>query len=274
MAARKEPSMRTAITLLTVALAIGSAACKKKDKERAPDTGSAAMAGSADLAGSGSAMAGSAMAGSGEMAGSAAAPGEPEMAKKAGNCPSTVFGAITKSEIQGKDVVLTITSEDQDAALAIQKRTEALLKAKQEGAAGAAHDQKGSHGGVVGLCPVFLGEGGTATSKNEAKGVAVTITPKDKPEELKATIDDRIAKVARWVDDNVQPAPEGNKAGTGGGKGAHGSTHQGAGDAKGKEREGGTGGGEGTGGGGGKGTGGGTGGGTGDDKKGNMKKGG
>ncbi|HSK04626.1 MAG TPA: hypothetical protein VK932_25415 [Kofleriaceae bacterium] len=269
--------MRTTVAvILALALGVGSAACKKKeDKPATTGTtgGSAAMVGSGDMAGGSAAMVGSgdmaggtAAGGSGDMAGSGSgdmaggtgtAPAEPEMQKKAGNCPSTVFGAVTKAEIKGPDVVLTITSEDKDAVASIQKRTEALLKEKQDGGAGAAHDQKGTHGGASGICPVFYGEGGTAKSKKDAKGVTITITPKIKPEELKATIDERITKAAAWVEKNVTPGDAGNQGGVGGGKGAHGGTHQGAGDAKGKERKGGTGGGEGTGGGGGKGTGGG-----------------
>jgi protein-tyrosine-phosphatase len=200
-------------------------------------------------------MAGS--AGSAAMAGSGAAGDAPEMAKKAGNCPSTVLGAVTKAEIKGKDIVLTITADDKDAVASIQKRAEEVVKEKKDnkGAAGAAHDQKGTHGGGIGLCPVHLGEGGTAKVKKDAKGVTITITPKDKPEELKTNIDDRIKRSAEWVEKNIKQAAEGNKGAVGGGKGAHGSTHQGAGDSKGKERTGGSGGGAGTGGGGGKGTG-------------------
>lgn len=259
--------MRIAMTLLAVALAVGSTACKKKDKAQ-PATGSgSAMAGSGSAAvASGSAAVGSAAdTGSAAAAGSAAAgsgsdtvaatPTEPEMQKKAGNCPSTVFGAITKAEVKGKDVVLTITSEDKDAVMAIQKRTELLLKEKQDGATGAAHDQKGTQGGGKGLCPVFWGEGGTAKSKKDAKGVTITLTPKEKPEDLKAMVDDRITKAAAWVDKNIKPGDAGNTGGVGGGKGAHGSQHKGAGDSKGKDRKDGTGGGAGTGGGGSKGTG-------------------
>jgi len=270
--------MRIAMTLLAVALAVGSTACKKKDKAQ-PATGSgsatmgsgsaamgsAAATGSAADTGSAATASGSAAAaGSAADTGSAAAATEPEMQKKAGNCPSTVFGAITKAEVKGKDVVLTITSEDKDAVMAIQKRTELLLKEKQDGGTGAAHDQKGTQGGVKGLCPVFYGEGGSAKSKKDAKGVTITLTPKEKPEDLKAMIDDRITKAAAWVDKNITPGPQGNTGGVGGGKGEHGSQHKGAGDAKGKDRKDGTGGGAGTGGGGSKGTGAGAGG----DKKG------
>jgi hypothetical protein len=181
------------------------------------------------------------------------------MKMSAGNCPSMVLGATTKAEVKGKDVVLTITSTDKDAIASIQKRAEALLKEKKDGATGDAHDQKGTHGGGKGMCPVFYGEGGTAKSKKDGKGVTITITPKIKPEELKAQIDERIAKSTKWVEEHIKAGPEGNKGAVGGGKGAHGSTHQGQGDGKGKERKDGTGGGAGTGGGGSKGTGGGAG---------------
>lgn len=242
--------MQTTVTiLLAVVLGIGSTACKKKEEEKpATGSGTAAMTdkGSADMAGSAGATMGSDQG--------AAAADEPEMAKKAGKCPSTVFGAVTKAEVKGKDVILTITSEDKDAVVAIQKRTEALAKEKHD-KAGKSHDQKGTFGGGIGLCPVYAGEGGTMKTKKDAKGVTVTLTPKGKPEELKAGIDDRISKAAAWVDKNIKPGAEGNKGGVGGGQGGDGSTHQGQGDSKGKERKGGAGGGAGTGGGGAKGTG-------------------
>lgn len=255
--------------ILVAAMAFGSTACKK-DKDKAPPaTGSAPAAGSAPMAGSapaagsdmagsaaGSADAGSAAAGSADTGAATPPPADgTEMANKAGNCPSTVFGAVTKAEVKGKEVVITITSEDKDAVLSIQKRADSLLKEKAQGATGATHDQKGTRGGSVGLCPVYFGEGGTALAKKNSKGVSIIVTPKIKTEELKATIDERITKAAAWVDKNIKPGAEGNTGGTGGGKGAHGSTHRGEGDAKGKDRPGGTGGGAGTGGGGGKGTG-------------------
>ena len=191
------------------------------------------------------------------------------MTKRAGNCPSTVLGSTTKAELRGKDVVLTITSDDKDAIATIQRRAEELLKEKADGAGsgGGAHDQKGSHGGERGICPVYWTEGGKATSKKDAKGVVITITPKDKAEDLKKTIDDRITKAADWVKANVKAGDGGNSGGVGGGKGDHGGNHSGSGDGKGKERKGsaapGAGGGKGTGGGGSKGTGGGSGAGSG-----------
>src|SRR5262245_1646619 len=124
--------------ILAIAGAIGLAACKKdKDKDKPTTTtptgsGSPTMAGSGDkagtpdMAGSGDKAGTGNMAGSGDKAGTpdmagSAAPTEPEMAKKAGNCPSMVFGAITKAEVKGKDVIVTITSEDKDAQLSVQK---------------------------------------------------------------------------------------------------------------------------------------------------------
>src|SRR5690242_10018879 len=90
--------MRIAMAFL--ALALATTGCKKKETKPADNAGSgSAMAGSGSaMAGSGSDMgSGSAMAGSGSdmgsgsaMAGSGAGSDEPAMAKKTGNCPSTV----------------------------------------------------------------------------------------------------------------------------------------------------------------------------------------
>jgi len=184
------------------------------------------------------------------------------MTHKAGMCPSTVLGATTKAELKGKDIVLTVSSDDKDAIVAIQKRTDELLKEKADGTTGGtAHDQKGTHGGGTGLCPVYWTEGGKATSKKNAKGVVITITPKDKPEELKTEIDARVTKAADWVKANLKDGADKNLGGVGGGKGKDGMNRSGSGDGKGMERKqgDGKGGGEGKGGGGGKGTGGGSG---------------
>src|SRR5207237_3090435 len=126
--------------------------------------------------------------------------GAEAMAHRAGMCPSTVFGATTKEAIKGKAVVVTIESTDADAIKAIQRRTDELLAAKRKVATpGMAHDQRGTHGGGIGLCPVHVPDGATAAAKHEAKGVIVTITPKDKPDELAKDIDGRIARAADWV---------------------------------------------------------------------------
>jgi len=268
--------MRTTMTVLVACVALAAAgACSKK--KPAPTEGSGSTTGSntagSDTAGSGSGTAGSgsgegsnAMAGSGsDMAGSGSG-GEQSMQHMAGNCPSTVLGSASKVEVKGKNVVLTISATDKDAIAAIQKRTAALIKDKAAAKTGGAeHDQKGSQGGGKGLCPVFWEDGGKATAKNDAKGATITITPKDKPDDLKATIEDRIKKSDEWVKDHIKEGDKGNQGGVGGGGGEHGSTHSGSGDGKGKERKGsdGKGGGGGTGGGGGKGTGGGDGGGKG-----------
>lgn len=270
--------MRIAMTILAVSLAFG-AGCKKKKTEPAPttDMGSGAgstMAGSS-MAGSdmGSAMAGSdmgsgsggAMAGSdmGSGAGSGSDMAEQKMMHKAGNCPSTVLGSTTKVDVKGKAVVVTVTSDDADAVKAIQKRAASLLAEKKDGTTGSQHDQKGTHGGGMGLCPIYVPEGATATAKNEKKGVAVTITPKENPADLKTEIDGRVTKAADWVKENIKPGDKANEGGVGGGKGDDGMNRSGSGDGKGIERKkaggDGKGGGAGTGGGGGKGTGGGDG---------------
>lgn len=269
--------MRIAMTLLALSLAVAPTGCKKKNADTGTGSGSAMtgsnMAGS-DMGSAGSAMAGSAMAGSGmgsagsAMAGSAMAGSDmgagsgsdASMAHHAGNCPSTVFGSTTTATVKGKDIVLSITATDKDAVAAIQKRTDELTKqiAAPGHEPGTTHDQKGTHGGMMGLCPVHVPDGGTLKAKHEKNGVAVTITPKDNVDAVKTDIDGRIQKAADWVKANIQPGDKGNQGGVGGGKADEGMNHSGKGDAKGLERKksgDGKGGGKGTGGGGGGGTG-------------------
>jgi hypothetical protein len=217
-------------------------------------------------------MGSAAMAGSGAM--------DTTMAKHAGNCPSTVLGSTTKAEVKGKDVVVTITSDDKDAVTAIQTRTDEMLKIRMDKKGGGSdtsgHDQRGTHGGSMGICPLHIPEGATAKAKHEKNGVAVTITPKDKLDELKAEIDARIPKAADWVSKNIKPGDKLNMGGVGGGSANEGMNHSGQGDGKGAERKkagGGSGGGDGGGGGGGTGGGGGKGkGGGGGSGKGSAKK--
>jgi hypothetical protein len=242
-------------------------ACSKK-KEPPPTEGSASGSGSA-MMGSGSAMAGSDLgsgsamigSGSGDMAGSGSGSGmgsgsgatDQPMSHRTGNCPSTVLGAKTSAKLVGKAVVVTISADDKDAIAAIQKRSDELLKDKvaPHPTGGSMHDQHGGHGGGIGLCPVYVPEGATASAKTDKKGVTVTITSTGKVEDLKKDIDSRIERSDKWVKDNIKPADKGDQGGVGGGSGDHGSNHSGMGDGKGKGR--------GTGGGGGKGTGGGSG---------------
>jgi hypothetical protein len=185
------------------------------------------------------------------------------MTKRGGNCPSTVSGSTTKAELEDGKILVTITSADKDAVLAIQKRSAELVKEKTDGGAPTdAHDQKGTHGGGMGLCPVHVPDGAKAEVKDQKDGVLVTITPKDKPDVLKGEIDARIAKAAEWVKANIKEGEKGTQGGVGGGGGDHGMNHSGDGDSKGKEEKkggDGKGGGAGTGGGGGAGTGGGDG---------------
>jgi hypothetical protein len=163
--------------------------------------------------------------------------------------------------------VLIVSADDKDAITAVQKRTEELLKERGAGgaASGGTHDQKGSHGGAMGKCPVYVPEGAKATwTKLDAKlgdGVKITITPKDAPADLKKEIDDRITSAAAWAKEHLKSGDKGTQGGVGGGAGEHGSNHSGEGDGKGQQRKGGDGkgAGDGTGGGGGMGTGGGDG---------------
>ena len=256
--------MRTAMTLLAV-LALG-AGCKKKDSEPPPanhESGSSTMT---VPSGSSTAPAPTPTpqptptpAPTPTMTGSATPDdsGVPvAMSHRAGNCPSMVLGSKTRAALKGKDVVLTITSDDPDAILAIQRRTDEVVKDKVNATPSAGHDQKGTHGGSMGRCPVEIPEGATATAKHDKHGVTIAITASD-PAALKKDVDDRIERAAEWVKNNIKPGDKGDQGGVGGGKGDHGSNHSGQGDAKGQDRKGGGGGGGGTGGGGGKGTGGG-----------------
>ncbi len=262
--------MRIAICLV-LTLAAASACSKKKEPEKkaeptSTETATGSGSATANATGSGSATAAStgtgSAAGSGsataDNAGSAAGSGDASaMTHHAGNCPSTVADSTTKAEVKGKAIVVTITSDNKDAIPAIQKRTDELIKGRLGAKAGDSHDQRGTHGGRIGLCPLHIPEGATADAKHVAKGVAVTITPKDHVDDLKKEIDARIEKAAQWVKDNIKSDAKGNQGGTGSGKNNEGMNHSGSGDAKGMERKKGDGGGKGTGGGGGKGTGGG-----------------
>jgi hypothetical protein len=258
--------MRFVFSLLAVSLAAGLA-CKKGDTSKGSGeaTGSS-TAGSTIAAGSNpaaNAAAGSAdtppAAGSGSdssAAGSGAGMVAAEtMPHHAGMCPSTVLGATTRSARKADAVIVTVESRDKDAVAAIQKRTDELLAEKRDAPTGVGHDRKGTHGGARGLCPVYVPEGAKAAARRAPRGVVVTITPKDKPDELATEIDARIAKAAAWIKANVKDGDKQNQGGVGGGKGEDGSNHSGKGDGKGHERRKGGG----TGGGGGAGTGGGSG---------------
>jgi hypothetical protein len=235
----------------------GSAAMGPAGSDSAAAAGSAAAGSAAPAGAAGGGSAASSDTGSAAMAAGGSAAGE-MMAHRAGMCPSTVLGAKTTQAVKGKGVVVTVESADKDAIAAIQKRTDRLLAEKKAGpASGTVHDQKGAYGGAKGLCPVYVPEGARATGKHEAKGVVVTITPRDKPAELAKEIDARIARASDWVKANVKEGDKGNQGGVGGGTGEDGSNHSGKGDGKGQDRKKGGGGGKGTGGGGGQGTGGG-----------------
>lgn len=250
--------MRTLLTsLLCLSLAIAPSACGgKKTDNGTGSAGSAVVA-----AGSGSAVApvvgvdaavvaaptGSG-AGSGSdavaVAGSAAGSGitDQPMSHKAGMCPSTVVGSTTKADLKDGKILVTVTGGDKEVIAAVQKRAEGLLKEKADnpaaGSTSSGHDQKGTHGGGLGLCPVYVPEGAAAVAANTATGVVVTITPAktDKPSDFKAIVDARITKAAEWVKTNVK-AGAGNEGGVGGANGPEHANHTGKGDGKGKERQ-------------------------------------
>lgn len=249
--------MRIATTLLALSLTL--TACKKKDSEPTPPppTGSGSASDTAPTPppppAIDAAVATVPTSGSGSDSGSGSAVATQPMTRRAGMCPSTVYGAKTTAKLDKGNIVLSITSDDKDAVSAIQRRTDESLKEKEDkNAAGtqSGHDQKGMHGGGIGLCPVHIPEGAKATSKQEKNGVEITISPKDPKDAdaLKTDIDGRIAKAADWVKANVKPGDEKNQGGDGGGSGDHGSNHSGKGDGMGGGHGDGTGGGKGSGG--------------------------
>jgi hypothetical protein len=279
-------AMRLVFTLLAVSLAVATACKKSGDTSKgsgeavssntgagssmagssaaagAPAKGSSAGSGSsmagggsADTSGTAAASAGAAAPAIADGPGSGAGGAAEAMPHRAGMCPSTVLGATTRAAAKGKTVIVTVESDDKDAIAAIQKRADELLE-KRAAPTGVGHDRKGTHGGARGLCPVYVPEGAKAAARRAPRGVVVTITPKDKPDELATEIDARIAKAAAWIKANVKDGDKQNQGGVGGGKGEDGSNHSGKGDGKGHERRKGGGG---TGGGGGAGTGGGSG---------------
>jgi hypothetical protein len=170
--------MRVVMTFLVVAVFV-LPACKKTKTEQAPttgsDTGSATMAaGSGSALGSGSDATGSGVAaatgsgsdtvitaGSGQLTEAGSNVDPTAMSHRASHCPSTVPGSTTKSELKGRSVFVTVTGHDKDAIAAIKARADELLKDKavaklagDEPTPG--HDQKGTHGGGVGICPVCV----------------------------------------------------------------------------------------------------------------------
>jgi hypothetical protein len=255
--------MRSAISLLFM-MSIAATGCKKKEADKAPEppVGSAAepAAGSATGAGSGSA-AGSATDPAAAAGSAADVPVEgAKMSKRGGNCPSMVAGVTTTASADATAVTVAVTANDADAIASIQKRSEELLEEKADPAAGGEHNQKGTYGGALGLCPVGT-NGATAKMEKTAKGVTIVLTPAagTTVAELKAKVEERIKASAEFVAANIKPATadEGNGGAVGGGKGDHGSNHSGEGNGKGKKGDG-KGGSKGTGGGSGAGTGGGT----------------
>jgi hypothetical protein len=207
----------------------------KKDKPEAPaptPTGSATMGSSGSAAtDTGSAAAtmpgsgGSAVvetAGSGQLQDVGSAVDPTAMSHHAQHCPSMVRGATTTAKLEGKSVVVRITSDDQVVASKIQARADKLLKDKavaklagEEATPG--HAQNGTHGGGIGICPVHVPDGATAKSETIANGVAIKITPKAGAEALERDIEERIARAVDWVKNN--PAGDGDGAGDGGGNG-------------------------------------------------------
>ncbi|HEX4453658.1 MAG TPA: hypothetical protein VH143_22465 [Kofleriaceae bacterium] len=208
--------------------------CKKDEPAPAPNppangsgSGSSAMvaigSGSADVgSGSGSAAVAVETAGSGELQDVGSAVDPTAMSHHAQHCPSMVRGAVTTAKLDGKSVVVTITSDDQKAASKIQTRADKLLADKATAKLAGdlptpAHAQNGTHGGGIGICPVHVPEGATAKRTTIANGVSVKITPKSGVEALEKDVEARIARAADWLKAN--PMGDGDGDGDGGGNG-------------------------------------------------------
>jgi hypothetical protein len=157
---------------------------------------------------------------------------------RAGNCPSTVTRSTTSAKLDGSNVMVTISSDDQDAIVAVQKRTDELLagRAGHHAGSGAQHEQNGEHGGAIGMCPVYVPDGATATATHLPNGVVVSIAATD-PASLKTEIDGRIQRAADWAKTNIPAGDKGTQGGLGGGKNDEGMNHSGKGDGKGIERK-------------------------------------
>ncbi len=160
------------------------------------------------------------------------------MAKRAGNCPSTVADSkteLTEATPEGR-ITLAISSDDAKAVATIRSRTKHLVEVQDATDAKIEHTGAGTGGGGIGLCPVVTQ--GTKVSFTEGdKGVTVTLEPSS-PEvgaKLKAEVEARIAKSADWLAKNVKDAadPKGTIGGTGGGTGKHGANRSGKGDGSG-----------------------------------------
>jgi hypothetical protein len=231
-----------AVKSLVVVMMLVLLGCKKDEPAPAPNppTGSgsavtiATGSGSADVVGSGSGSGSAAVAvetaGSGELQDVGSAVDPTAMSHHAQHCPSMVRGSVTTAKLDGKSVVVTITSDDQKAASKIQMRADKLLADKATAKLAGdlptpVHAQNGTHGGGIGICPVHLPEGATAKRTTIANGVAVKITPKSGAEALEKDIEARISRAADWLKSN--PMGDGDGDGDGGGSG-HGN---GSGDA-------------------------------------------
>jgi hypothetical protein len=223
--------MRIAIALMLMATVLGSCKKKEADKPVAAEPAAIVPADPAPAAAPDPAPA--------TAVEPAAAGDADKMSKRGGNCPSMVAGATTVASADASAVTLTVSASDADAISSIQRRSTELLAEKQDPAAGGTHDQKGTYGGSLGLCPVVT-KGATVAMTKTEKGVAMTLTPiaGTTVQQLKTLVDERIKLSVDYVAANIKPGEDiGNGGAVGGGKGDHGSNHTGKGDGKGKDAE-------------------------------------
>jgi hypothetical protein len=167
----------------------------------------------------------------------AAAAVDETMAKKAGNCPSTVVGAVTTVSGAGSDgrIVLDITSADAGAVPAIRLRAAHLVDVQGAPPGSVQHTGEGTGGGDAGVCPVIVRDSRLEMAEIDG-GVRVTIWPADRDAggRLRAEIDARIEKARAWTAAHIKQTGEhGGLGGDGGGRGGHGANRSGKGDASG-----------------------------------------
>ena len=241
-----------AMLALVLSAAISTVGCKKKNAD--PGSGTASGAGTGTASGSDTGLGSGTASGSGSGTASgsgtgtaAATPDAPPavdttgMAHKAGNCPSTVAGAVTAvvdpaTAKNDKAVVVSITSpSNKEAVWAIQTRAKHLAEVQDAPDAKIDHSGKGTGGGGSGLCPIVT-KSTKITVTEIADGVSIAIEPSGEltRDALAADVANRIAKATGFTEQTAKPTDTtGGTGGIGGGAGKHGGNRLGKGDGSG-----------------------------------------
>ena len=132
-----------------------------------------------------------------------------------------VRGATTTAKLEGKSVVVTVTSEDRKVASKIQMRAEKLLanKAtdKPAGEPTPGHAQNGMHGGDIGICPVHVPEGANAKEREARERHCGQRSRRSRVQTRSRRTSKRASACGRLAQGN--PMGEGDGTGGGGGSG-------------------------------------------------------